>query len=77
MKKIRARQLILKKYSCYGLKKFIHEFDNNKKNSRGSKILLPPITFLMVRPLVEQFSKRKNYCKNIFTTTMCNVYQSK
>ena len=32
------------------------EFDNKKKFSL--------ITFLMVRPLVEQFSKRKNYCKN-------------
>ena len=27
------------------------EFDNEKKNSCSSKIPLPPITFLMVRPL--------------------------
>ena len=35
------------KYSCYGLKYM--EFDN-EKNSCGSKIPLPPITFPMVRP---------------------------
>ena len=48
-----------------------------KKIPAARKFPSPPITFLMVRPLVEQFSKRKNYCKNIFITTMCNVYQSK
>ena len=48
MKKIRARQLILKNIHA------IHHTRNliTKKNSRGSKIPLPaPITFLMVRPL--------------------------
>ena len=41
----------MKKYSCYGLEKFIQGIDN-KKNSCGSKIPHPPpITFLMVRPL--------------------------
>jgi len=30
-KKIHARQLILKKYSCYGLKKSYKDFDNEKK----------------------------------------------
>ena len=74
-KKILARQLILKKYSCYGLK--IHTRNLiTKKNSCGSKIPLPsPITFLiMVRPLVEQFSKRKNYCKN--SLPRCTMFTS-
>ena len=39
-----------KKYSRYGLKNSYKEFDN-EKNSCSSKIPLPPITFLMVRPL--------------------------
>ena len=53
MKKNHARQLTLKKYSCYGKKNSYKEFDNEKKkkNSCGSKIPLPLITFLMVRPL--------------------------
>ena len=39
-----------KKYSCYGLKKIHTRNLITKKNSCGSKIPLPPITFLMVRP---------------------------
>ena len=44
MKKNHARQLTLKKYSCYGKKNSYKEFDNEKKkkNSCGSKIPLPP-----------------------------------
>ena len=34
------------------------EFDD-EKNSCGSKIPLPPITFLMVRPLINQPVKEK------------------
>ena len=43
MKKNHARQLTLKKYSCYGKKNSNKEFDNEKKkkNSCGSKIPLP------------------------------------
>ena len=40
-----------KKYSCYGLKKIHTRNLITKKNSCSSKIPLPPITFLMVRPL--------------------------
>ena len=40
-----------KKYSCYGLKKIHTRNLITKKNSCCSKIPLPPITFLMVRPL--------------------------
>ena len=40
-----------KKYSCYGLKKIHTRNLITKKNSYGSKIPLPPITFLIVRPL--------------------------
>ena len=56
MKKILARQLILKQCSCYGLKKIHTRNLITKKNSCGSKIPLPhpPITFLMVRPLYIQ-----------------------
>ena len=44
MKKNHARQLTLKKYSCYGKKNSYKEFDNEKKkkNSCGSKIPLRP-----------------------------------
>ena len=41
-KKIHAHQLILKKYSCYGLKKILTSSLITKKNSCGSKIPLPP-----------------------------------
>ena len=42
MKKIRARQLILKKYSCYGLKKnSCKEFDNEKKIAAARKFPFP------------------------------------
>ena len=58
MKKILARQLILKKYSYYGLKRIHSRKFDSEKNSCGSKIPLhlqphppPPITFLIVRPL--------------------------
>ena len=36
---------------CYGLKKIHTRNLITKKNSCGSKIPLPPLTFLMVRPL--------------------------
>ena len=55
MKKIHARQLILKNIHALAYKKFIQEFDDEKK-SCVSKIPLPlsPITsFLMVCPLEE------------------------
>ena len=41
-KKIQARQLKLKKYWCYGLKKIHIRNLITTKNSCGSKILLPP-----------------------------------
>ena len=41
-KNILARQLILKKYSCYSLKKIHTRNLMTKKNSCGSKIPLPP-----------------------------------
>ena len=41
-KKIHARQWILKKYSCYGLKKILTRNLITKNNSCGSKIPLPP-----------------------------------
>ena len=44
MKKILARQLILKKYSCYGLKKLHTRNLITKKISCGSKIP-PPHSF--------------------------------
>ena len=34
-----------KKYSCYGLKNSYKEFDNEKKNSCGSKAPPPPHNF--------------------------------
>ena len=43
-----------KKYSCYGLKKIHTRNLITKKNSCGSKIPLPPITFLMVRKAYDQ-----------------------
>ena len=53
-KKIHPRQLILKKYLCYGLlwpkKNSYKEFDNEKKFLRLENSP-PPLTFLMVRPL--------------------------
>ena len=67
-KKNYARQLTLKIYSCYGLKKpLCKEFDNEKtllrlKNSHPP----PPIIFLMVRPL-EAFSSV--YC--VMSPDMC------
>ena len=42
MKKIHARQWILKKYSCYGLGKIHTRNLITKNNSCGSKIPLPP-----------------------------------
>ena len=42
-----------KKYSCYGLKKIHTRNLITTKNSCGSKIPLPPVTFRMVRPLVQ------------------------
>ena len=36
-------------------KKNSHKEFDNEKNFRGSKIPLPPITFLMVGPLVHSF----------------------
>ena len=55
-----ARQFILKKYSCYGVKKNSYkEFDNQKKIPAARKFPSPPppITFLMVRcPLIGQGS---------------------
>ena len=44
-----------KKYSCYGLKKIHTRNLITKKNFCGSKIPLPPITFLMVGPLTWSF----------------------
>ena len=55
MKKNHARQLTLKKYSCYGKKNSYKEFDNEKKKkipaAQKSPSPHPLITFLMVRPL--------------------------
>ena len=57
-KKVHARQLTLKKYLCYGLKN-IHT-----RNLIAKKIPAaqppsppPPITFLMVRPVVDTINK--------------------
>ena len=44
-KKIHAHQLIIKKYSCYGLKKIYTRNLITKNNSCGSKIPLPPHKF--------------------------------
>ena len=44
-KKIQARQLILKKYSCHGLKKVHTRNLITTKNSCGSKIPPPPNNF--------------------------------
>ena len=44
-KKILARQLTLKKYSCYGPKKIHTRNLITKKNFCGSKIPLPPNKF--------------------------------
>ena len=52
MKKNSCPPINPKKYSCYGLKKFHTRNLITKKNSCGSKIPLPPITFLRVRPLI-------------------------
>ena len=60
MKKIHARQLILKKYSCFGLKK-IHTrnlITKKKIPAAGKSPPPPPITFLMVRPLGSFISNR-------------------
>ena len=48
-KKNHARQLILKKYSCYGLKKIHTRNLVTKKIPAARKFPSPPITFLMVR----------------------------
>ena len=53
MKKIHARQLILKNNSFYGLKKIHTRNLIWIWNSCGSKIPPPPPTFLMVRPWVK------------------------
>ena len=53
MKKNSCTPINPKKYSCYGLKKIHTRNLITKKNSCSSKIPLPPITFLMVRPLLE------------------------
>ena len=50
MKKNSCTPINPKKYSCYGLKKIIKEFDNEKKFLRLENSPPPPITFLMVRP---------------------------
>ena len=42
-----------KKYSCYGLKNIHTRNLMTKKNSWARKFPTPPITFLIVRPLVE------------------------
>ena len=52
MKKNSCTPINPKKYSCYGLKKIHTRNLTTKKNSCGSKIPLPPITFLMVRPVL-------------------------
>ena len=51
MKKKSCKPINPKKYSCKGLKKIHTRNLITKKNSCSSKIPLPPITFLMVRPL--------------------------
>ena len=51
MKKNSCMPIDPKKYSCYGLKKIHTRNLITKKYSYGSKIPLPPLTFLMVRPL--------------------------
>ena len=50
MKKNSCTLINPKKYSCYGLKNIRTSSLITKKNSCGSKIPLPPITFLRVRP---------------------------
>ena len=66
MKKNSCTPINPKKYSCYGLKKIHTRNLITKKNSCGSKIPLPPITFLMVRPLVnaDQIERRVNDVPN-------------
>ena len=51
MKKNHACQLTLKNIHAMGKKKIHTRNLITKKNSCGSKIIPPPITFLMVRPL--------------------------
>ena len=42
MKKNHARQLTLKKYSCYGKKNSYKEFDNEKKKKKFLRLKNPP-----------------------------------
>ena len=51
MKKNSCTPINPKKYSCYGLKNWYKEFDNEKIFLRLENSPSPPITFLMVRPL--------------------------
>ena len=58
MKKNSCTPIYPKKYSCFGLKKIHTRNLITKKNSCGSKIPVPPppITFLMVRPLLHHYT---------------------
>ena len=51
MKKNSCTPINPKKYSCYGLKNWYKEFDNEKYSCVSKIPHPPPITFLMVRPL--------------------------
>ena len=76
MKKNSCTPINPNKYSCYGLKKIHTRNLITKKYSCSSKIPLPPITFLMVRPLIKLLPDSKtmdtlvNYtCKRFIELT--------
>ena len=63
-----------RKYSCYGLKKKIHtrNFGNEKKFLRLENPP-PPITFLMVRPLVQKTKKTENLYRHTIYSLYCYI----
>ena len=69
MKKILARQLILKKYSCYGLKKIHTRNLITKKNSCGSKI--PPHNVSNGASLIH--TKNQSLSRPFFFTTLFSL----
>ena len=80
MKKKSCTPINPNKYSCYGLKKIHTRNLITKKNSCSSKIPLPPpITFLMVRPLIKLLPDSKtmatlvNYTCKRFTELTPNL----
>ena len=62
MKKNSCTPINPKKYSCNGLNKTHAKNLITKKNSCSSKIPVPPITFLMVRPLAMYKLYGDTYC---------------